>query len=112
MQLLLGDRVFLDAVSGRNAYLGAALRSLPMHERPGAGTAADAQEQELAAALLQHVAPQAAGAPCHQTRMSIPCCRALASGVLGALASARACPAQTQRGTWMPTGRTSRGQRA
>jgi hypothetical protein len=99
MQLLLGDRVFLDAASGRNAYLGAALRSLPMHERPGAGTAADAQEQALAAALLQHVAPQAAGAPCHPTRMFAASRGALALGMQGAPATACACPAQTRRGS-------------
>ena len=59
MQGLLGDRAFLDAVSGRQPYLCAALRSLPMRDPGGAGS--QAQERALAAGLLAQVDAQAAG---------------------------------------------------
>lgn len=59
MQRLLGDRAFLDAMSGRQPYLCAALRSLPMRDQGGAGS--QAQERALARGLLARVGAQAEG---------------------------------------------------
>lgn len=59
MQRLLGDRAFLDAVSGRQPYLCAALRSLPMRDQGDTGS--QAQEQALARHLLAQVDAQAEG---------------------------------------------------
>ena len=61
MQMLLGDRIFLNAVSGGDAYLCAALRSLPLYERDNADACVDAHEEGLARELLAQVAAEAEG---------------------------------------------------